>query len=62
MEKKKNGWMIAAVHHVTHHVRPAMGPVRLSASRAGQVDMLCQERVPMFVLMDTMLTRSAVSA
>jgi hypothetical protein len=24
--------------------------------------MLCQERVPMFVLMDTMLTRSAVSA
>jgi hypothetical protein len=39
-----------------------MDPVRRSASHADQADMLYQEHVPMFVLMDTMLTRSAVNA
>jgi hypothetical protein len=39
-----------------------MGPVRRSASHADQADMLYQERVPMFALMDTMLTRNAVNA
>lgn len=54
--------MLAVVHLVTHRVRLVTAPVRRSASRAGLADTLCQGRVLMFVLMGTLLTRSAVSA